>query len=86
MFKVFLPTSFSKEVGETPLVVSPLSTLSKFTLSGAYERFSFLGAAQTRKPFEKGLAKTFKHLVLRKLVSYEDISSNTYRSLRRYFF
>ena len=51
---------FKRKEGETPLVVSPLSTSSKFTLSGAYERFSFLGAAQTRKPFEKGLAKTFK--------------------------
>ena len=72
--------------GETPLVVSPLSTLSKFTLSGAYERFSFLGAAQTRKPFKKGLAKIFtlgccENLLAKKIFlltlteAYEDISS-----------
>ena len=68
MLKVFLLTSFSKEVGETPLVVSPLSTSSKFTLSGAYERFS--GALpRTPRTFEKVRSKLFVRWVLRKFIS-----------------
>ena len=68
------PSSFEKEIyhcdgiGETPLVVSPLLTSSKFTLSGAFKRLEVSPSAEgdqryaaldRRSLFEKSSAKAF---------------------------
>ena len=67
---------FKRKEGEPPLVCSPLckARLCKFTPRGALNAFAGR-CPEPCKLFEKSLTKTAEW-VLRKLVSYENISSS----------